>query len=237
MVLPKSQESVRVLGAMVDMDGGARKDTTTRIEAASQSCGKLKRPLLRAGLTLKAKGQIVQAVIVSSLLYACEARAFLQTQVQQYQTFIDRVIRGVVFSCNKITLANMEGRYRMQDLRNMVGISALNVQIEKRQLAYLGHLGRYPSTRLEKRMLHGWLACDGLGPPRAATPGRCTLRNRYTELIQKVRIKADITTDCWKTSWEELAQRGDPPGKRWREITTGIVEELEIAAQKQTWKE
>ena len=47
----------------------------------------------------------------------------------------------------------MEGKYKMQDLRNMMGIFTVESQVEKRQLVYLGHLGRYPPTRLERQML------------------------------------------------------------------------------------
>ena len=124
----------------------------------------------------------------------------------------------------------------MQDLRNMMGMAALPVQIEVRQLAYLGHIGRYPDTRLERQLLNVWLSCDGESPPKVAMANRCTRRGRCADLICKVYEKTGADMTNWQTGWIDLARRGKETGALWRRTTMEIKEDLEVRAQQQTWE-
>ena len=124
----------------------------------------------------------------------------------------------------------------MQDLRNMMGIFTVESQVEKRQLVYLGHLGRYPPTRLERQMLGGWLASDGMSAPKVANTTKITFRSRYSELIQKIFKQSDEPINNWEEDWTHLASKGAPAGSWWKRVSTQKTKETEARAQQQVWQ-
>ena len=63
------QHRVRMLGAWIDTDGGARMDTTMRIRAAAKVWSKLRKPLVNSGLPLKEQVHVFMSAVLGSLLY------------------------------------------------------------------------------------------------------------------------------------------------------------------------
>ena len=59
---------VRMLGAWIDTDGGARMDTTMRIRAAAKVWSELRKPLINSGLPLKEPGHVFMSAVLGSLL-------------------------------------------------------------------------------------------------------------------------------------------------------------------------
>ena len=115
------------------MDGGVEKDNAERKKAARVTWLRLKDAVRRAKISLKTKGRIIKATVIATLLYGSEARFFRKKDVAEYQNFVDRVCRTLVFSTTKLTIRKMEGKVTMQDLRNMVGFPMIEEVITRRQ--------------------------------------------------------------------------------------------------------
>jgi len=237
-------KSVRLLGGWIDMDGGARRDTVVRQAEASRRWGKLKNQLLRAGLSLKTKGQVLRAVVMSSLLYGSEVRPFLAVQVQSHQALMNKFVRALCYKRGGTTIRTMEGKYTMQDLRGWLGIPTVKEAILARQLAYLGHLGRYEETRIEANMVRSWLVLDGEEEPKY-NRYKNSLRNTYLKLIAKV-VEADnelrgqqhvVELPSWALveRWKVLARSGEKKGEQWRKASAKLLKEAEKEANQDTW--
>ena len=107
----KDFEAVRVLGAWVDRDGGAERDTAERIKAARKVWFRIRAQLARLPLSLKSKGRIFEAAVLGSLLYACEVRTFSAAQMRKFQSFTDKCLRDLQFNKLKSDLAEYGGKH------------------------------------------------------------------------------------------------------------------------------
>ena len=141
----------------MDADGQSSRDTTERIAAAGKVRGKIKKQLLRLRISLRLKGRIVEATVIASLLYGCEVRCFRDTEIKQYQVFVNSFARYLGY-VRFGTLRDMEGKATMTDVHHALGWLSVEEYIVRRQLQYLGHIGRYPAFRPEVAMIHSSLA-------------------------------------------------------------------------------
>ena len=224
---------VRLLGGWVDMDGGVEKDNVERKKAARMTWLRLTDAVLRAKISLKTKGRIIKATVIATLLYGSEARFFRKKDVAEYQNFVDRVCRALVFSTTKLTIRRMEGKVTMQDLRNMVGFPMIEEMITRRQYQYLGHLGRYNKNRIEARMLNSWLQIDGNAPPKRLKNTKMTVRSQYWKLITELMKNTEIQQEEWPEKWRNVAQ----DGKLWKKLAEIEIKKVAVNAETSTWTE
>ena len=132
---------VRMLGAWIDTDGGARMDTTMRIRAASKVLSKLRRPLVNSGLPLKVQGLVFASAVLGSLLYASEVRVWLREDLTMIQTFANRCIRYMVYAKRGNGFRQMrEKHWRMTNLYEWTGVEMMEVYIARRTLNYVSSL-------------------------------------------------------------------------------------------------
>ena len=90
-------QEVKVLGAWIERDGGAEKDSDNRQQRAATMWRKIRRQLYRFPLSLQSKCRIIQAAVVGSLLYGAEVRSFKKATIARYQTFVDRCLGFIQF--------------------------------------------------------------------------------------------------------------------------------------------
>ncbi|CAK0848791.1 unnamed protein product [Prorocentrum cordatum] len=81
-----------------------------------------------------------RATVYAALLFGAEIRAFSQTELDQYRSFLNRVLRGVSYDSRAKfgTLRDMEGQYTMVDIRLSTGLGDVETMIVKKQLGYIG---------------------------------------------------------------------------------------------------
>ena len=97
--------------------------------------------------------------MLAALLYGAEARSFTATQLPTYETFWNKVIRGIAgqrirdMHDDKVTMHDLKKRFGLHDIATYVG---------ERQLRWVGHVHRLPSTRIERAALYEWIEgkCD-----------------------------------------------------------------------------
>ena len=123
--------TVRLLGGWFDSDGGTRTDDDKRIHAARLAWRRLHRQLPRLGISAKMRGAVVQAAVISSLLYGAEVRAFSKHTVDKYQKFVNRIVRGITYRPERGGTRAMEGVCTSTDLRLEAGIESIQVQVAR----------------------------------------------------------------------------------------------------------
>eukprot|EP00959_Pyramimonas_sp_CCMP1952_P415362 8703192-Pyramimonas_sp.AAC.1 len=100
----------------------------------------------------------------------------------------------------------------MADLRKRAGVPSIPRLLGKRKLGYLGHLARYPASRIEQRVAFGVLEPEGRHPLRRKQG--VTLRHQCHSRLQE--LLAFATEEERAEGWLAVAQRRD----RWRELVS-----------------
>ena len=147
---PGHMHQVRMLGAWIVTDGGARMDTMMRIRAAAKVWSKLRKPSVNSGLPLKEQGHVFMSTVQGSLLYASEVRTWLREDLTRVQTFTNRCIRHIVYAKRKVGFRQMRHK---TNLHEWTGVEMVEVYIMRRTLKYLSSFARYDDDRWEVQML------------------------------------------------------------------------------------
>ncbi|CAK0880460.1 unnamed protein product [Prorocentrum cordatum] len=198
---PAWQPAVKLLGAWFDANGSYVSDDNHRLEAARKAWRALWRQMPRLGLTVRQRGPIVQAAVISSLLYGAEVRAFHSTTIVRYQRFVDRMVRGLT-TCR---LRSMKGLKTGTDLRREAGILSIEVQVKRRQYQYLGHVARYPPERVERCILGAWIPGVSDLTMGRGEGNRLRLRTQYRARIREVMCHTDVPEAEWPQRWMATA--------------------------------
>ena len=213
---------VRMLGAWIDTDGGARMDTTVRIRAAAKVWSKLRKPLINSGLPLKEQGHVFMSAVLGSLLYASEVRVWLREDLTRNQTFANRCIRYVVYAKRRVGFRQMK-HWRMTNLYDWTGVEMLEVYIMRRNLSYLSSLAKYDNDRWEVQMLGAEFEARS-GDKRGGR--KLTLRQHYWNVIQKVMEHIGVPAEAWINEWRVLARDKET----WKKASERTVEAVKLEA-------
>ena len=144
---------IRVLGSWV----GSQQDIRYRIRRAGGVWGKVKAGLKGSRLSKKWQARIVEATVVSSLLYDCQARVWWGGDIRKLQKWVDRCYRYIWGNRNREPLREMQNRHiNMVDVRDRLGVRSIRSRIEKRVLERIGHVLRMGDDRITKAVVLGW---------------------------------------------------------------------------------
>ena len=99
---------IRVLGNWV----GSEHDIRNRIRRAGGVWGRIKDGLKGSRLSKKWKVRIVEATVVSSLLYDCQARVWWAWEIKKLQSWVDRCYRYIWGNRKRQPLWEMQDRHR-----------------------------------------------------------------------------------------------------------------------------
>eukprot|EP00933_Yihiella_yeosuensis_P002752 TRINITY_DN10479_c0_g1_i1.p1 TRINITY_DN10479_c0_g1~~TRINITY_DN10479_c0_g1_i1.p1 ORF type:complete len:570 (-),score=56.05 TRINITY_DN10479_c0_g1_i1:71-1555(-) len=220
-------QMAKLLGGWFEVTGSMDDDTEMRLAAARAAWARLQRCFQYSGLTCKQKGGLVKAVIVSTLLYGCEARSFTKAQYDRYQVFMNRVVRGVCLSKGD-GIREMKGRSNMADLRAKCGVELVETMIKRRQLLYIGHVARMPADRWERRVLHGVLL------PEAERPGLANQGRNRRSLLLHYQMLINEITDIDSRPWQVVACEGHGGGNPTWQRVVGTWYKREVNVDRQS---
>ena len=89
------EKAVRLLGGWIDCDGGARTDTSRRLQSAGKIWSKMRKQIPRLRRPLKSVGRLIESTVLASLLYAVEVRVFFSDGEKRDTLFLNRIVRNV----------------------------------------------------------------------------------------------------------------------------------------------
>ncbi len=184
-----------------------------RISRASSAFGRLYDRVWGRGISVKTKLKVYRAVVLPSLLYACETWTVYSRHAKQLNSFHMRCLRNIMHIKwqDKIPDTEVLQRAEMESVFAMLKCS---------QLRWAGHVCRMSDERLPKRLFYGELK-----------EGKCSQggqRKRYKDCLKASLKCCNISPD----SWEDLAQEHSA----WRTLVRSRVSGYEtsrIAEQQQ----
>ena len=182
------------LGSLVTWNNDCSADVARRIQLASAAFSNLSTVWKDKGITLQVKIQLLQACVMTVLLYAAETWTLKKQDESKLLAFEMRCYRRLM----NIKWQDMR---RNEDIRKEIGREVTVVDITKhRKLQLFGHICRMDDTRLLKTLTFGIV--EGTRPP--GRPPR-----RWTD---------DITE--WTSMGLEQALRSAQDRDKWRTMTS-----------------
>ena len=142
-------DEMKYLGVMLSSDGRMQKEMEARIGSATRMIGGMSEAVLRRReLSKCTKLKVVNATMMPSLLYGCEAWSLTkqqQSKVQATQMNVLRRVQGV---------SRME-RIRSEHIRQHLGQESVLEVIRRRQENWKGKLNEMSSDRVTKKVYVG----------------------------------------------------------------------------------
>jgi hypothetical protein len=147
-------QNAKYLGCLIDRDGNDKCDVIARVEKASQAFGAVSSCVFKSGIiTMRVKAAVYAAVVLSVLLYGCEAWALTEALLTRLRSFHRRCVR-------EIAGVNMwkvrEFRLTSEEVLKKVGLKPIEVYVYRRQLRWVGHVSRMPWHRLPRKFMSAW---------------------------------------------------------------------------------
>ena len=184
------------LGSTLSRTVTIDEEVTFRIAKASTAFGRLYSNVWnRRGISLQTKLKVYRAVVLPSLLYACETWTVYSRHAKQLNSFHLRCVRK---------LLNIKWQDKIPDTEVLqrADMSSIYAMLKRSQLRWAGHVHRMSDERLPKRLFYGELT-EG----KRSHGGQ---KKRYKDTLKASLKCCGINPD----SWEEAAQ--DRPSWRQR---------------------
>ena len=175
-------------------------ELNNRISKASAAFGRLRENVWeRRGFSIPTKMKVYRAVVLTTLLYACETWTVYSRHAKQLNHFHLSCLRRLLH-------IRWQDKIPDTEVLQRAGIPSVYTLLQKAQARWAGHVVRMPDRRLPKQLLYGEL-CQG----KCSVGGQ---KKRFKDCL-KVSLK-DLNINL--NTWESLAM--DRP--TWRsKITTG----------------
>ena len=182
------------LGSTISSGGCIDVEIQRRMAKASASFGRLRQRLWNNHhVSMRVKGKIYRAIVLSTLLYGAEAWTVYRRQVKKLHAFMMRHLRSIM----RITWMD---KVTNKDILERTGLPSMEDLLIRKNLRWTGHLMRMSPDRLPKHVLYSQLSSGH------RKRGRPRLRFKYT--IKRNLKMRDINID----SWTSLSQQRD----KWR---------------------
>ena len=135
-------------------------------------------------VSIRLKGKIYQAIILSTLLCGDETWTVYKSHVKKLHAFMTRYLRSIMKIKWQDKVTNIKVPKR-------AGLHSMKDFLIRKNLRWTGHLLRMPTDRLQRRVLYSQL-------PEGQRPhGRPRLR--YKDTIKRNLKKKDMDTNSWKS--------------------------------------
>ena len=182
------------LGNTISSDGCIDDEIQRRMAKASASFGRLRERLWNNHhVSMRVKGKIYRAIVLSTLLYGAEAWTVYRRQVKKLHAFMMRYLRSIM----RITWL---GKVTNKEILERTGLPSMEDLLIRKNLRWTGHLMRMSPNRLPKQVLYSQLSSGN------RTRGRPRLR--FNDTIKRNPKLRDIKI----VSWTSLSQQRD----KWR---------------------
>ena len=143
-------ENFKYLGAIVSNEG-SKPEILSRIAQATAALSRLKIIWRDKNISLASKVKLMQTLILSTVLYACESWILAAEIERMIQALEMRCYRRLLNISYKDHVTNEEVRNRIQ---NAIGMhDDLLTMVKKRKLRWYGHISRY--SGMAKTILQG----------------------------------------------------------------------------------
>ena len=126
-------------------------EVNARIAKSSAAFGRLRGSVWdRSGIRLDTMLKVYKAVVLSTLLYACEMWTVYQRQAKKPNHFHTSCLR-------KLLKIKWQDRLRDTEVLKREGMRSVHTLLKQAQLRWAGHVTRMPEERLQKKILCGEL--------------------------------------------------------------------------------
>ena len=133
-------------------------------------------------MSIRVKGKIYRAIILSTLLYGADTWTVYRMHVKKLHAFIMGHLRSIMKTRWQDKVTNIK-------VLKPVGLPSVEDLLTRKNLHWTGHLLRMPTDRLQRQVLYSHL-------PEGQQPrGRPRLRYKYTIKINLK--KRDIDINSW----------------------------------------
>ena len=182
------------LGSSISSNGCIDDEIQRRMAKASASFGRLCQRLWNNHhVSLRVKGNIYHAIVLSTLLYGAEAWTVYRRQVKKLHALMMRHLRSIM----RITWMD---KVTNKEIFKLTGLPSMEDLLIRKKLWWTGHLMRLSPDRLPKQVLYSQLSS---GHRKRGRP-----RLRFKNIIKRNLKLRDIKID----SWTSLSQQRD----KWR---------------------
>ena len=182
------------LGSTISSDGCIDDEIQRRMAKASASFGRLRQRLWNNHhVSMRVKGKIYRAIVLSTLLYGAEAWTVYRRQVKKLHAFMMRHLRSIM----RITWMD---KVTNKEILERTGLPSMEDLLIRKNLRWTGHLMRMSSDMLPKQVLYSQLSSGHRKRGRS--------RLRFKDTIKRNLKLRDIKID----SWTSLSQQRD----KWR---------------------
>lgn len=178
-------DKFKYLGSVFESGGSLEGELARRISLATHAFHLHERHVFRQRcIPLRTRVHVYTSLVMSVLLYGSESWALSDAQLERLEVFHRSRLRAILG-------VRMSQRIPNTDLLARCRTDTIATLLARRQLRWVGHLGRMPDTRLAKMLLHSTMRAPGrarrLGRPRG---GLC---QAYTALINGHMTRAAIS--------------------------------------------
>ena len=179
------------LGSTVTKDGRIDAEIQKRMAKASTSFGRLRQRLWNNHhVSIRVKGKIYRAIVISTLLYGAECWTLYRSHVKKLHAFMMRHLRSILHLTWKDMVTNKE-------ILDRTGLPPMEDLLVQKNLRWTGHLMRMPQDRLPRQILFSQLPA---GQRKRGRP-----RLRFKDTIKRNLKLRNIELN----SWVQLSQRGE----------------------------
>ena len=175
-------------------------EVNARIAKASAAFGRLRGSFWdRSGIRLDTKLKVYKAVVLPTLLYACEAWTVYQRQAKRLNHFHTSCLR-------KLLKIKWQDRIPDIEVLKRAGMQNVHTLLKLAQLRWTGHITRMSEGRLPKKILNGELEMG-----KRSHGGQ---KKRYKDTLKATIKDFNILTEPWqqiaqdRSKWRGIIRRG-----------------------------
>jgi len=205
------------LGSTLSRFVNIDEEVAYRISRASAAFGRLAGNVWeRRGLSPETKLKVYRAVVLPSLLYACETWTVYSRHAKQLNAFHMRCLR---------TLLRIKWQDQVPDTEVLqrAKCESIHAILLRSQLRWAGHVHRMDDSRLPKRLLYGELSTGkrSLGRPK----------KRYKDTLKEALKLCDIPHSSWEESaknrpvWRSQTSKSGASERRKKDAREGRIEQ------------
>ena len=136
------------LGSALTSDTQLDAEISNRIAKACTSFGRLRAKVWeRKGITLKTKLKVYKAVVMKSLLHACET----WTTYVRHEKILNRFH---INSLKKLLHITWKDKIPDTEILERTGLPCIQTELRKNRIRWAGHVTRMPDNRIPKQLLY-----------------------------------------------------------------------------------
>ena len=187
-----SVQEFTYFGNTISSDGCIDDEIQRSMAKASASFGRLRQRLWNNHhVSMRVKGKIYRAIVLSTLLYGAEAWTVYRREVKKLHAFMMRHLRSIMRITWMVT---------NKEILERTGLPSMEDLLIRKNLRWTGHLRRMSPDRLPKQVLYSQLSS---GHRKRGRP-----RLRFKDTIKRNLKMRYIKIE----SWTSLSQQRD----KWR---------------------